>query len=140
LLLELRPWPLLPELRDLLEPLELRELPELRERPELRELPELRDLLLLVDAGSPPLELWERRRLRDPPERRSVRCFTSPSLIVPRQPSSASSSSSTTALKRWRSALTARLANRMPRAIFSSMPWGSMSTSTWTLVRRSASS
>jgi len=89
------------------------------------------------DERAPPLELdFARDRLRELDEplepdraaedaRRRVLDFTLPSSISPRQAPVSSSSSSMYALKRARSARTARLMWRMPRAAFSSSEPGS---------------
>jgi hypothetical protein len=100
-------------------------------------------LLELRELGPEPF------RLR-PDELRDERPFeldrlddlllTSPSSIFPRQPSSASSSSSAWALNRCRSPRTARFAKRIPRPAFSSRLSGLTSRETSMRVSRGASS
>jgi hypothetical protein len=97
------------------EPLALREEPPLRDEPWLR---------LLDDVSTALLEVR----------------FFSPSSIVPRQAPCSSWFIITCALKRCRSARTARLMWRMPRAAFSSSEPGCTSMFTSTCVRFGASS
>src|SRR5215211_7282314 len=78
-------------------------------------------------------------RLRPPDEPAEREDFTSPSSITPRHAPVSSSSISTWALKRARSARTARLTWRMPRAAFSIREPGFTLMSTSTRVRRSES-
>src|SRR4051794_12257114 len=133
------------------EPLFLRPEDEPDRPPPFEELPlPLDELRLRLDDERPRALEDERRddacervdcfeRLL-PPDDRDVLRFTSPSSISPRQAPVSSWDISTYALKRARSARTARLTWRIPRAAFSISEPGCTSMFTSTRVRRGPSS